>query len=166
MFVWLSDDNYTEEATTSKPSESIKSNPAKKRKIWSKLKSGLYCLKLETGSVWQTTTSEQATKSRSTCDTTKICETSCKYFYIFNFKKWPVTASGGGGGVGGERVGREILRICTGNSDRNFIEENQDQNIRRLLYNTRILVETQSLQSWRKSGHLWSMDFKVDARVH
>ena len=63
-------------------------------------------------------------------------------FNIFNFKKWPVTASGGGGGVGGERVGREILRICTGNSDRNFIEENQNQNIRKLLSYTRILVET------------------------
>ena len=30
-----------EEATTSKPSESTKSSPAKKRKIWCKLKSGL-----------------------------------------------------------------------------------------------------------------------------
>jgi hypothetical protein len=59
-------------------------------------------------------------------------------FNIFNFKKWPVTASGGGG----EMVGRDILRIYTGNSDRNFIEENQNQNIRKLLSYTRILVET------------------------
>jgi hypothetical protein len=49
LFVWLSNDHYTEEATTSKTSESLKSNPVKKRKIWSKLKSGFYGLKLGTG---------------------------------------------------------------------------------------------------------------------
>jgi hypothetical protein len=66
-------------------------------------------------------------------------------FNILNFKKWPVTAIGGN--VGGVRGGgREILRICTGNSDRNFIKENRNQ----LLSNMYILVETQSLQSWRK----------------
>ena len=44
-------------------------------------------------------------------------------FNIFNFKKWPVTASGGN--VGGVGVGgREILQICTGISDRKFIKEN------------------------------------------
>ena len=37
----------TTSATTSKPSESTKSSPAKKRKIWCKLKSGLYGWKLE-----------------------------------------------------------------------------------------------------------------------
>ena len=49
LFVWLSNHHYTEEATTSKTSESLKSNPVKKRKIWSNLKSGFYGLKLGTG---------------------------------------------------------------------------------------------------------------------
>jgi hypothetical protein len=66
----LSKDNYTKEATTSattsKPSESIKSNPAKKRKIWCKLKSGLYGWKLETG---------QRVAKQPSANTTKICET-------------------------------------------------------------------------------------------
>ena len=58
-------------------------------------------------------------------------------FNIFNFKKWPVTASGLSGGVSGGW--REILRICKGNSDMNFIEENQNLNIQQI-FNTRILA--------------------------
>jgi hypothetical protein len=58
-------------------------------------------------------------------------------FNIFNFKKWPVTASGLSRGVSGGW--REILRICKGNSDMNFIEENQNLNIQQI-FNTRILA--------------------------
>jgi hypothetical protein len=47
---------------------------------------------------------------------------------------------GSGGGVGGASGGvREILPICTGNSDRNFIETKQNHNLKQLS-NTRNLA--------------------------
>ena len=48
--------------------------------------------------------------------------------------------------------GREILRICTGNSDRNFIKENQNQNMQQLLSNTRILAGNPDPSELEKVG--------------
>jgi hypothetical protein len=115
----------TTSATTSKPSESTKSSPAKKRKIWCKLKFGLYRWKLETGQ------RVARKKHRQTSHKTHVsAATPTK---TANFLQIIIMILISSGGV------REILPICTANSDRNFIEESQNLNLKQL-YNTRILA--------------------------
>ena len=54
---------------------------------------------------------------------------------------------------------REILPICTGNSDRNVIKENQNQNMQQLLSNTCILAGNPEPSELEKVGSLVFNEF-------
>ena len=129
MFDWLSNDNYTEEAITAKPSESIKSKQENLVQV------AIWPLQLEARD-WEACSKQSpANKPQNhvqPATPTKSAKLHAKTFNILisrNGSQW----CGCGWGKG---WGRVILRIFTGNNDINFNEENQNPNIRQLLSNT------------------------------
>ena len=145
----------TTPATTKNPLKSPNTTPDSKKKVWLKLKSGLYGWKLETGQhVAKLTSAKKPQKHNRAVTPLKSAKLAAN---IFNLKKMAGHSQWWGQlVVGGERLYdyvRTVIQILSKKIFNNYQKVHKFQS------------ENQSLQSWRKWGRMGSRNFEVDFSV-